>query len=202
MKNIFSICLLSILLAACASETKKEQETFEDFKENHYNFKWTKEIGYGKIKFKLPQVFENSLATHFTITSNAKTLQSLAIPIYFSVERFSEKDKQRSFVRDYVVQENLLNTFHDAYIYKRYNSLYQGSISIKKEVRKNVKFPGVIQVVAGESDYSDNSYLYYATATLQVKKEYYIFQFIADAELMAYVYDDFERILASVKQIK
>ncbi len=199
MKRIVLLLLLAPVLTACPPQKDRTEDVMKKFQENHFNLELLKKEVYGKIKFQLPESMEKDYATNYVYRRQALTRRDYNLGLAFSVERFTEGDMYSEMMEDYVVEEDLLNSFHDAYVNRRLESLYQGGLSFKKDVRSNVKFPGVIQVVTGESSRGYNA-LYYATATLKVEKEYYIFQMIAPKSMMDYVYDDFERILASVRK--
>jgi hypothetical protein len=201
MKQLMFMLFAILLIGpGCKSELKENQLTVASFRKNKYNFKLTKNGSYKNIRFKLSPFFEKSFATYYMISSKGQAYKSEIIPIYFTVERFKETDRYETFLIDQLTKVDFLNTLHDAYVKKRYSSLQNGAISIKKTVRKSIHYPGVIQTIAGASSTKQPAN-YYLTATLQVKDEYYVFQFISDRAIMSYVYDDFERILRSVKRI-
>ena len=147
----------------------------------------------------MPKSFDIDYGNRHCYKSSALNRRDYTLGIIFTVERFTEDDLESELMEDYyLVDDDLLNSFHDAYADRRYESLTNASISFKKDTKKNIKFKGVTQTLSGRnSSYSDD--VYYAMATLKVRKEYYIFQFISKREMMDYVYDDFERLLASVR---
>ncbi|MNY25035.1 hypothetical protein D3C86_1587900 [compost metagenome] len=104
------------------------------------------------------------------------------------------------FVSEFVVDTDLLNTFQDAYVWRRFESLNNAAISIKKELPKSFKHKGLIQTVSGDGSYSGQGY--YATSTIKVNDKYYVFQWITSKPIMNYSFDDFERILKSVRKSK
>lgn len=201
--NRFSILLFAFLFlgTGCRSEQTDNQLTVDAFRKNHHNFKLTKKYNFKNISFKLSPFFERSFANYFMISSKGQAYKSTIIPVYFSVERFAENDRYESFLTNTIAHADFLNTLHDAYVKKRYTSLQNGAISIKKKVRSNVHFDGVIQTIAGASSITSTTN-YYLTATLRINDSFYVFQFIADPAIMSYLYDDFERILATVKPIR
>lgn len=189
-----------ILMGGCVDYNKENKEIREAFKKNHYNFALDKTIKYEGISFHIPKHFKRYYSHNFTIKNSSITRTSNALNIYFSVERFTKSDLRREFVSDFIIKHDLLNTFQDAYVWRRFASIDNGGISIKKELPKNLKQKGVIQTVAGDGAYAGMTY--YATATIQVKDNYYVFQWITSKQIMNYTYDDFERILKSVKKAK
>ncbi|WP_343635979.1 hypothetical protein [Fluviicola sp.] len=200
---IYRLVLLLIpvfLVVGCFDYDKENKELREAFKNNHYNFKLDKTLKYEGISFKLPDHFKQNYSHNYTIKSSSLTRTSNAFNIYFSVERFNQSDLNKAFVYDFVIDGDLLNTFQDAYVWRRFESLDNSGVSIKKELPKNFRNKGLIQTVSGDGTYSGQAY--YVTSTLKVGKEYYVFQWITSKPIMNYTYDDFERILKSVRKSK
>lgn len=197
---IASFCCL-LMFSACIDD-EGTQETFEEFKSNDYNFNLDKKFSYKNITFQLPSSFKKSFSTRFTITNHSNTFHQQRIGMYFSVERFLPVDKSRAFVQDFIIEEDLLNTFQDAYAYKRYQSLQDGGLSVKKDLFNSPTKRGVFQVLHGDSNNFYGEEMRYALATIKIKNEYYVFQFITSKSLMNYSMDDFKRILHSVKSKK
>lgn len=200
---IYRLVLLfipTLLVAGCFDYDKENKEIREAFKNNHYNFKLDKTLKYEGISFKLPDHFKQNYSHNYTIKNSSLTRISNAFNIYFSVERFNKSDLNREFVYDFVIENDLLNTFQDAYVWRRFESLDNSGISIKKELPKTFKNKGLIQTVSGDGTYSGQAY--YVTSTIKVGKEYYVFQWITSKPIMNYTYDDFERILKSVRKSK
>ena len=199
MKRLIVMIILLPLLTACPADNEEAEDTLKTFRENDYNFSEFKKQGYKNIRFKMPKSFDIDYGNRHCYKSSALNRRDYTLGIIFTVERFTEDDLESELMEDYyLVDEDLLNSFHDAYADRRYESLTNASISFKKDTKKNIKFKGVTQTLSGRnSSYSDD--VYYAMATLKVRKEYYIFQFISKREMMDYVYDDFERLLASVR---
>lgn len=196
--RILPLLASTLFFAGCIDYDKENKKIREEFKTNHYNFKLDKTLKYEGISFQLPKHFARHYSHNFTVKNSSLTRFSNALNIYFSVERFNKSDLNRPFVADFVIKGDLLNTFQDAYVSRRYGSLDNAGISIKKELPKNFKHKGIIQTVAGDGDYSGQTY--YATATVKVKDNYYVFQWISSKPIMNYTYDDFERILKSIQK--
>ena len=134
----------------------------------------------------------------FVLTDDADTKAINELDIYFSVEKFSNQDAE---IISYEFDENILlvDAVHDNYILKRENSLYNSDVSVKKELPEEVPYNGYIQVVHGFNyDYDDGSS--YFTATLEVGRDYYVFQLIGKKENLVYLHDDFIDLLASVTE--
>ncbi|TSJ40185.1 hypothetical protein [Fluviicola chungangensis] len=201
---IYRLVLLFIptfLFVGCYDFDKENKEIREDFKKNHYNFNLNKTLKYEGISFKLPDHFKQNYSHTYTIKNSSLTRSSNAFNIYFSVERFNKSDLNREFVYDFVLaDDDLLNTFQDAYVWRRFESLNNSGVSIKKELPKSFRNKGLIQTISGDGTYSGQTY--YVTSTIKVKNDYYVFQWITSKPIMNYTYDDFERILKSVRKSK
>lgn len=200
---IYRLVLLfipTLLVVGCFDYDKENKEIREAFKNNHYNFKLDKTLKYEGISFKLPDHFKQNYSHNYTIKNSSLTRTSDAFNIYFSVERFNKSDLNREFVYDFVIEGDLLNTFQDAYVWRRFESLDNSGVSIKKELPKTFRNKGLIQTISGDGTYSGQAY--YVTSTIKVGSEYYVFQWITSKPIMNYTYDDFERILKSVRKSK
>lgn len=202
MKRLIVLLLIVPLLTACpgkADPDKDREDSVASFRDHGYNFIAFKKQDYKNIRFKMPKSFEFDYGGGYCYKRSSLNRRDFPLGIIFTVERFTEDDLESELMEDYIIEDDLLNGFHDAYAERRYESLHNASISFKKDTKKNVKFDGITQTLSGKySDYADH--LYYAMATLKVKDEYYVFQMIAKKEVMDYVYDDFERILATVRK--
>jgi len=199
MKRLIPFLMLLPFLTACPSNSNQDSEDYlKAFRENGYNFTNLKKQGYKNIKFKMPSSFEYDYGTQYCFKNSALTRRDASLGIVFTVERLTESDLESELMEDYVMEDDLLNGFHDAYADRRYETLHNASISFKKDSKKNVKFIGITQTISGSrSEYDE--VLYYSMTTLKIKDEYYIFQLISKKEIMDYVLDDFERILTTVR---
>lgn len=200
MKYFFYLPILLFVSFGCNPD-KMNQEVRKDFKENHFNFQLSEELRYASISFKLPEKFNKSYNKYYTIKGNSLVRESYAMGIKFSVEHYTASDFKKYFIKASGFHVNELNTLHDAYTERRMSSLDNAGSTFKKTISKKKTFKGIIQVLSGEDDY-DNDLIYYATATIKMNGDYYVFQWISTPEIMAYTLDDFERILYSVKKIK
>lgn len=201
MKRLIVIIFLMPLLTACPPKSQEDRtDTAKAFRENGYDFPGYKKAVYKGIKFQLPESFEYDYGNRYCYKSSSMNRRDFQLGIIFTVEKFTEDDLESELMADYMIEEDLLNGFHDAYANRRYESLYEGTVSFKKDLKKGGKFKGVIQTIGGRySEYADE-YLYYTMATIKVDNDYYLFQFITQKDMMDYVYDDFEHILATVRK--
>jgi hypothetical protein len=201
MKHLIVLILIVPLLAGCPKDREEERtDTAKAFRENGYNFPGFKKITYKNIRMQIPESFEFDYGSGYCYKASAMNRRDFALGVIFTVERFTEDDLESELMMDYMIEEDLLNGFHDAYVYRRYESLYNGSVSFKKDIKKTIKFKGVTQTLAGRYSEFTEQELYYAMATLKVKDEYYVFQLITPKAMMDYVYDDFEHILETVRK--
>lgn len=202
MKRYLVFLLLLPFLTACPPPRDRREDSIKEFRKNHYNLTPLRKAAYRNIRFEVPQMLETDYSKSHVFRSTAYTLTEYQLGINFTVERFLDNDIYSELMIDQVVTKDLLNTFHDAYVTRRVNSLDGGTASYKKKVYNPLKFDGVIQTITAEPKYQYDQHLYYITATMKVEKEYYVFQLISEKDMMAYLYDDFVRILASVRKIK
>lgn len=211
MKRFTVLSTILLLLAACGDQQMSSTRTVEDFRNNNYNLVFNKDMKYQNIRYKLPEIFESANNPNYptyysssaTIRSNARYDVAYNFNIYYSIERFKNSDRNMPFVQDMVMSKDMVNFFHDGYVIARANSITEGVSSLKKRI-KTKHCSGLIQVVKAYSE-QPSSYdtdMYYAIATLKVKDEYYVFQWMCDKEMMDYTYDDFEHFLRTVRPIK
>lgn len=202
MRNHFLVFACLVLLSACGGGKASVDKTnsLEKFRLNEYDMILDAKRKYKGIQFKMPSCFLDYYG-HSTIKSDGFERHTSTFNAYFSVERFSESDQYLNFVDGEVMTSDMLNLFHDAYVKARISTMNSGISSLKKKLPKKVKFPGVIQVVR-DMNPSYGEAAYYVVATLNVNRDYYIFQWETNKEMMGYTYDDFEDILASVRKKK
>lgn len=200
MKQIFSIFWLIVftqLVVACKSNRTK-QDFLDEFRENNYNFKLDRKIKFEGISFAFNSSFDIHYSKDFIIKKSGIVKSFYPLNIYFSVEKFTPNDVSMPFIASEVLRDDLLNSFHDAYVKRRFNSINEASVTIKKALPKRWKLKGVIQTVRGNM--SLNSFEYYAVASVEVKDAVFIFQWICRKEIMDYTFDDFERVLKSIQK--
>ncbi len=198
--NKILVFIFLLFLFACKVKSPNKNE-YQSFLKNGYNIELNKARSYKNIKFKLSESFEKNLACNFTVVpSTSKCYFSSIYNTYFSIEKFTENDRNRPFLFEVSLTKDFHNLVQDAYVFRRLKSLTNSSASIKKECSKNVKYPSLIQVISGDESYGKE--VYYTVSTLKINNDYFVFQWITNEETMGFVYDDFERILNSVRKIK
>lgn len=201
MLKIVTLSLFSVLLFACNTSSDKDF-TIDDFHANNNNLILDKEHRYNEIEFKLPESFTNYYSNSITIGNNSRTFNQYKLGLIFTVEKFTENDVYRPFVRYEETTSNLTDLFHSGYVNTRARSIEDSEVSIKKTITTSKKLKGIIQYVSDKDNYKKDIKKIYATATFKIKKEYYVFQWIVDNEMMSYTMDDFKQILNTVKPRK
>ncbi len=189
-------------LVACSSSGSSKNYTIDDFHANGNDLELDKSYKYQNVTFDLPESFSDYYSKSATIGNNSRTYTQYQLGIIFTVEKFTENDVYRPFVRYEEMRSNLTDLFHSAYVNARARSIDKSEVSIKKTIETKNKLKGVLQYVSETTDEIKNTKKVYATATFKVKKDFYVFQWIVDNELMAYTMDDFMAVLNTVKSTK
>jgi len=198
MRLLNSISLLSFvfILMACPSNRKSD---LKQIQANDMDLPNLNYVGYEGIDFALSDLFDKEYTTDFAFSGDDAMCRVIrSLDLYFSVEVFGAMDVVEFGEEINQSSSDELNIVQDFYVGKRVNSLFDPTVSIKKEVPNSVKFPGFIQVVKGK-EYEYEEPTNYFTATLKVGNQYYVFQMIGKAENMGYLYDDFVDLLSSVR---
>lgn len=152
---------------------------------------------YEGITFMLSDMFSNDYNQDYVLSDNALTKIVYQIQVNFSVEVF-DQDEAEEMQYAFDGETDPLNAVHDNYIIKRQESLFNSTVSIKKELPSSVGYPGFIQTVHGNT-YAEGAGSTYLTATLEINGRYFVFQLICKTENMGYLLDDFIAILSSVE---
>lgn len=202
LRNILFVLLFLPLLYGCPNVNNTSKDAKELYA-NHMDFKkWEKVTSKG-ISFKIPACFEEEKYTNFTIDNyNSFKRSNLRLGLYFSVEVFSDTNavlfqymnNEKSLM--YAVQKNYVNKIESGLMNR---GSYRKSI-LKKITTKNKCFSQVIsqnfvRQYKWDIDYSSS----YFVATMKVRNQFYVFQLIGRSENQKYLYDDFLKILFSVK---
>lgn len=150
---------------------------------------------YQGVYFKLSDLFSDDYNTEYVIQDDALTKALYDIDVNFSIEVFT-KDEAELIQYTFEEEIDLLNAVHDNYVYKRLETLNEGSASIKKTYDK-CKFPCLTQIIEGNSSYYGEPSTY-MMATFEADNKYYVIHLIGVEKNMGYLYDDFEAILESL----
>lgn len=193
MKRIFAFILLIPLLTACPGN---EESTLKKLQANNMDLPELEYVSYEGIKFKLSKLFDKSFNNSYAITrDNADCREIRDLNVIFSVERFTKQDADE-ILENFDRNISAWDAVHDFYLSEREESLRNFERSIKKEVEPKLEHPTYIETIIEQSEYSQTTYF---IATMNVAKEYYVFQFIGSRDAMGYLYDDFIDLLASVQ---
>lgn len=198
MKIIFYFSLLSFLwlmLCACPSP---DINTFElkELRENHYDFKDWKRNYYKGINFDLPKNFKKG-KTDFMYKKDGFSRMSYQLGVYFSIEYF-DKSEAEEFVFSIGEDVPKLTAVHEFYMNERRNSLQYLENSIKTDLPQKSSLKGSMEVLYGRvEEYQED--LKYVIATVEKNNQWYVFQFITNQELSAYLLDDFKKIIQSAR---
>jgi hypothetical protein len=200
MKTAFLFLVFFTFLAISSCKSKNYKTSKNELMSKQMDFISFEERFYKGIKFQLPSNFRTKERPKFTLKSNSFAEYMPELNLYFSIERFTQKEGIK-IQNEFTENTSMLDAINDQYIYKRQASLYNSYTSVKKEISSNLKYNGCMQVIQGETydGYDKNCYF---TATIQVLDEYYIIQLIGPKNNMGYLYDDFNEIISSVKKIK
>lgn len=195
IQTIISLIAVSFLLTACPEKVDESQ--LSAIQNNNMDLPDLKTEYYNGVEFKLSSLFEDFYYDYLAYHKDADTRVIKELAIYFTVEEFTEEEATAAQYK-FDDEVDLLNAVHDMYCTKRIKSLEDPTVSIKKDVPENVKFPGYTQVISGDDDkYGDDSS--YFLATLEIRGRYFVFQMIGKKESMAYIHDDFLDLLSSIK---
>lgn len=202
LRNILFLILFLPLLYACPNANTISNDAKELYA-NDMDFKKWKKVAAKGINFKIPECFDEEKYTNFTIDNlNSFKRSNPRLGLYFSVEVFSDTN---AVVFQYVNNEkSLLHAVQYNYITRIEQGLsYRGSFHtsiVKKIGTKNkcisqIVIENFVRQYKWDTDYTSS----YFVATMKVRGKYYVFQFIGRKENQKYFYNDFLKILYSVK---
>lgn len=163
------------------------------------DFKKFEKKTFKNVCYELPINFEKTYLRNFvTKPLKSVTLKSNHPDIYFSIENYNSNEVADILQTSIDINANF-SLFHDYYFNKRFESLTNPYSSIKKWIPRTQN-KTIFQTVDGENN--DGITLTYFTSSIKVNSEIYIIQLIGSKEIMQYIYDDFMKILKSVKKTK
>lgn len=171
-------------------------------RDNKMNFPEFYDEKFEGLTFDMPLMFEKSYMDNFVLSDVYDTYYVSDLDLYFAVEKFSTTDiEELSFIHG--DQTNKLELVHSFHIKKREKSLINYLSSTRKDFTKTIGIPTYIQVVNTNNDTSDEYSYYenqsYFTAAMEIGSNIYVFQMIGKEDNMRFLYDDFIRILKSVR---
>lgn len=198
MKWSTLILLLSstVLFTACPPSNSSRQ-TIKKIQNNKMNLPELVKETYGGLTFDISKLFEDYYSTEFCLSSSADCYFIPDIDLYFSIEKVEEKSiNAMRFYNDDTTKDPTysLQKFYGIF---RAESLYNGAVSEITPIPASYKIPGYMQTVDGNpSNYSEGQM--YFMASFKISGEYFMIQMIGRKENMAYLYDDFQRIIKSI----
>lgn len=195
----FSLVILPLLLLILTGCPGVDNKTKNAVEKNNMNLPNPKMERLFSVSYELSDVFSQTNYNDFTINyANSKSYSTSDSRIHFSIERFTDADFQTiQFLNEEKNQDNLiaLRDYFSQMIQKQtYNVT---SLSEPSESYTRTKKKGWIQSIQQETN---NDYaIAYLIATIEYKGNYYIVQLISTKEIIPYLYDDFLKIVSSIK---
>jgi hypothetical protein len=191
LASIFAL----FILGGCVKPSDGKAK--HSFVKNGYNLVNLQTETFHEIHFKLSDFFEESnYSGQFVMKNNSKVYSIPSMNIYFSVELFTPNDIISIRKGNYEVSSDL-TVLMDHYIYSREKSLSNYATSIRKQNKTKSGLPLCYQTIKVNSDLADPVQIYEIGA-IDTKKGKFVFQFFGNGEPLAYLHDDFLKILRSV----
>ena len=199
MHTLLLFILMLFIITACPGSRVKSNKKI--LQENNMNFPGIEETSFENITHMLPEMFTDAYDSYYLISDKYDSYICYDLSLRLSVELFdTDQIETIQFTFDY--ETTPLNAVHDNYIIQRQNSLTDFSTSIKKEIPDSINQIGFTQIIheeiTEETGYESKESTYFL-ATLDIDDEIYVFQMIGKRANMGYLYDDFLRIIASVR---
>lgn len=197
MIRILQVATIFMLSFISSCVKPSEGKAKHSFVKNRYNLVNLQTESFNGIHFKLSDFFElSSYNEEFVMKDNSKVYIIPSMNIYFSVELFTPNDL--STIRKGNNQElSELDILQDHYVNSRKKSLSNHYTSIRKYSRTQSGLSFCYQTIKTETDLTDPIQIY-EIATLDTKKGIFVFQFFGNESPLAYLHDDFLKILRSV----
>lgn len=196
-KSLLLFFTLSFFLYACPTPQNEVQKKIEDNKMNLPNLKPFNELG---ISYNLSDLFAVSSYEIITIKSSNNssfTYTTADNSIRFSIEKFSPSEiatLQFSSTPENQPNIDVLHNYYCNAIRKSNNLLVSSEV---ENLSSKASKKGLLQHLISSND--DNYGNHFIIASIPFKGNYYVFQFIAGKQLMPYLYDDFLKIIKSVR---
>lgn len=194
---IFLIAFCCTSFYGCVSKGPSRKNAMKELRENNYDFKIFAPQSYRGIYFDAPDVFEISYVIDHMYKGDGLSLDNEQIGVYLSIEQFN-KSEAETFLFSENGDYSELDVVHSFYIQQRENSLKYATTSVKEDFAVKTKLPAAFQVVMGRRDNISED-LIYMIATVEKNNEWYVFQFVCNAELSSYLLDDFKDIIKSAR---
>lgn len=186
---------LGIVLTGCPDTVNKTQKEIEKNNLDLPNPIYIDRLG---VRFALPEMFEEDSYTQFTLKSaDSHCFVAEEVSLYFSIERFYNSEIEGfRFAMEDADSLSDLEVLKKHILKSRELSLVSPLISEPVELFSRTGKNGWIFSVEDQEYYRALNYL---TAVIKHKNHHYVFQFVGSPEGMTYLFDDFLRIIKSVK---
>ena len=207
MKNKFiqTIGFLASIIVLTGCPAKTERKAAREIYQNNmnFNFKSPFKINYNGIEFLLPNKFTRDYNNYESVCTNGSDIRTFSfgdLNLYFGFSEIKQEELNNIlFINDLL---NPLNAILEDAALKRKQSMFKvGEVSEVETIKCNQPCIMVTITEPFQKSYSweeDYSSLYYVAA-IKKKNRYYIIQFCGKKDKMIYFFDDFKRIIRSIK---
>lgn len=184
------------LMTACPTSNR---QSLPSVFANKMDFPNLEKRSHEGINFQLSALFKDAYDDYFLLKPDgAYNKEIMDMNVRFCIETFTNIDAaSMEFIQG--EGKEALELVHENYINQRLKSLEERLLSTKKALPKKVGFKGFIQVIEGGSSL-DQKLTTYIIATLEIDKQFHVFQLIGPKNHMGYFYDDFNTLLLSIEK--
>ncbi len=192
-KTICFFTILTFTFSACRLSSPKDPKRL--FQKNNFNFTLDQSIRYMDIQFKLSKSFQKNNYLKLPIQKNGKVYYIPQMSLFFSIEKFGEHEIWRE--KEFVDAEDAKFAIASYYRRTLQQKYRYGKSSLFREKKINPKdraLIGVFHESVKANEYSNTHFLGF----IEIKEEIYVCQLMGKQENMAYLWDDFKRILKTV----
>lgn len=194
--RFFGLFLLCFVLYGCPP-AERTGAAMKQFRANHFDFFDLKRNYFEGIYLDLPTALISNYNTSHLYKNNGLSLSNHEMGVYFSVEKFTKSEAEGfRFPMDEGISH--LDAVHIFYTEKRAKSLEYLARSIRTDLPQGSRFPGSMEVMYGRK-YDGDADLKYMIATVEKGGSCYVIQLISNAEMSAYLLDDFNAIIKSIR---
>lgn len=197
-KILFIVISLVSLAFSCNNRGLK-QSKLKELKKNNYDFPELIQREHNDVSFQLSKWFTKSYNDNYVIQDNALTETVQNLGVHFSFETFNKSDIEKIiYFQERTKSEDEALDVLKYYIKQRTESMYESFLSDASVLPENTLQNGYYQTIhTSEDAYSDGTT--YIIASIKRKNEVHVLQMIAASESMTYLFDDFMRIIQSMR---
>ena len=187
---------LVFLVTACPTSNR---QSLPSVFANKMDFPDLEKRNHKGINFQLSALFKDAYDDYFLLKPDgAYNKEIMDMNVRFCIETFTDLDvAAMEFIEGQ--GKKPLDLAHENYINRRLKSLEERLLSTRKPLPKKIGFNGYIQVIEGGSSLDDKLSTY-MIATVEIDKQFHVFQLIGPKDHMGYFYDDFNAILQSIEK--